>query len=403
MKHHAPSPRPLPGLDAFAALMAETARARTLAVAAILAGRPVPNEVAPVLVQALADLDEAGGRDGRADLEAAEDQCVSLDIAEETAQLENDVVYLEQGREPLFKHLARRHHGFRDAVKRGLRLVAGQPPGLLLIDGDGALREAGQRFVTAVQPAWNAVSLARFALARARRLLVFSSAPLTGPGMADLLTMPPHVFACAASLGRQYRDADGTQGELPLSTEKASLLEAINARLAMLLADSTWRVFAYVGSGLQFCRGETRVARQDALDSVDAEASLALLEHIHDVVDAVDPERIHFQVEDSGVDLTVVPTAQGEAVTGRFSPGDGLRAVDAALHLELGQGPVTLCGGGPSGLALLSALAELSGELRCLFVTDREDQAQRAKALCPQTVILPHPDMLAAVLSSAAP
>jgi hypothetical protein len=403
MKHHAPPPRPLVGLDDFAALMAATAQARTRAAAAILAGRPIPEEVQPELVQALADLEEAGDRDGRAELETAEDQSVTLDIVEETTQLENDVVYLEQGREALFKHLSRRHHGFRDAIKRGLRLVAGQSPGLLLVDGDGALREPGQRFVTAVQPVWNAVALGRFAQARVRRQLVFSAGPLSGPGLTDLLTMPPHLFACAASLGRQHRHADGREGEVPLSAQKAALLEAINARLAMLLADPSWRVFAFVGSGLQFCRGVTRVARQDALAGVDPEASLDLLEHIHDVVDAVDPERVHFRVEDNGLDVSIVPTAGEEDLSQPFTPAEGLRAVDAALDLGLGQGPVLACCGGASGLALLEALIPLAGDPRCLFVADREESAHRAEALCRNTVVVSHPDLVAAILSSAAP
>lgn len=403
MKHQAPSPRPVPNLEAFGALMAETAQARTQAVAAILAGRPLPEAVLPQLAQAVADLTEAADRDARLELDVAEDQQTILDVAEETAQLENDVLYLEQGREALMKHLARRHHGFRDAVKRGLRLVAGHNPDMLLVDADGALREAGQRCVTAVQSAWNAVALSRFAQARARRRLVFSSGPLSGPGLADRLTMPPQVFACAASLGREHRDTDGRRGAVPLSAEKTALLDSINARLRALLDDPSWRAFAFVGSGLQLCRGETRLARQDALGSVDPQTSLDLLEHIHDVVDAVDPERIHFRVEDDGLDVAVVPTAQGEDQLRHFTLAQGLQAVDAPLDLRLGSGPVLVCGGGLSGLDLLSALAELRVAMRCLFVTDRDDVRHRAEALCADSVFVSHPDMVAAVLSAAAP
>lgn len=403
MKHHTPQPRELISLDAFACLMTETARVRSLAAAAILAGRPVPPEVLATLAQALADLEEAGGRDGRAPLELAEDQCVTLDLTEEREQLENDVVYLDQGREALTKHLGRRHHGFREAVKRGLRLVAGLDCAVLLFDDGGAWRAAGQRFVTAVQPTWNAVSLARFALARTGQAVAWSAAPLAGPGLLDLITMPPAGFACAASLGRQHRRADGSQGQVPLSPEKAALLASINVRLATLLADPNWRAFAFVGSGLQFRRGETIVARQDAKESVSPETSLTLLEHIHDVVDAVDPERTHFRVEDDGLDVAIAPTADREDVWREFSPAEGLRAVDAALGLHLGQGTQLVCCGGPDGLALLEAFVSLAGDVRCLFVTEREDLARRAGAICPQTVVVSHPDMVAAILSAAAP
>lgn len=403
MKHHLPPPRDLPTLDAFLALMAETAVARTQAAAAILAGRPVPDDAIPPLLQALADLEEAGGRDGRAPLEVAEDHVATLDLSEEREQIENDVVYLKQGREALLKHLGRRHHGFREAVSRGLRLVSDVRCNVLFFDGDGALRAFGQRFASAVQPAWNAVALTRFALARAGRPLFWTTAPLGPSGLDGRLTMPSGVFVFAGSLGRQYRTADGRTGEAPLSPEKTALLDSINARLTELLSDPFWRVFGFVGSGVQFCRGETIVARQDARGSVDAETSLSLLEHVHDVVDAVDPERIHFRVEDDGLDVAVVPTAAREDVWREFSPAEGLRLVEEALDLHLDRGPHLMCCGGSAGIALLEALAARSKDIRCVFVTDRKDLAARARAICPGTVAVSHPDVVTGILSSAAP
>ncbi len=403
MKHHPDSPRPLETLDAFTALMARTVSARRQAAAAILAGRSVPPEAPALLSQALAGLEEAEDRDGLAELEAAEDQTLSLDLAEETRQLENDLIYLEDGREALFRHLAKRHHAFRDAVKRGLRAISGHGVNILLGDFDGAIRGPNQRFATAAQPAWNAVAWSRFAMARAKRPLLWTQGPMAGPGLLDLASLPPRTFAYAASLGRQYQDAEGRQGAVPLSLEKATLLESINARLAMLLADPTWRAFAFVGSGLQFRRGETVIARQDVRGSVDADDSLALLEHVHDIVDAVDPQREHFRVEDDGHDVAVAPTVAQADVWRDFSATDGLRAVDAALGLDLAQGPHLLCCGGASGLALLEALVGLGPQVHCLFVTDRDDLARRARQACAQAAVVAHPDIAAAVLSSAAP
>jgi hypothetical protein len=403
MKHHPPEPRPLTSLDAFAALMTETVALRRIAAAAIRAGRPVAPEIPAALLQAWADLEAATGRDGRVELELGEDQVFRLDLSEERRQLENDVIYLRDGREALLKQLGKRHHGLRDAVRRGLKDVTGQDVGVFLCDFDAALRAPGQRFVTAVQPAWNAVALTRFAMARSRRPLLWSEAPLAGPGIADLATVPPQTFCYAASLGRQYKDADGRDGATPLSLEKASLLESINARLAMLLADPSWRAFAFLGSGLQFRRGETIIARQDTLESIGEEASLALLEHVHDIVDAVDPERRHFRVEDDGLDVAVTPTATHQDVWLDFSPAEGLRAADAALALGFDQGPHLACCGGQAGLALLEALAGFTKDLRCIFVTDRDDLGHRALDACPKTTVVGHPDVAAAILSAAAP
>jgi len=270
MKYHLPPPRELTSCDALVARMAETVQARRQAVAAILAGKPVPAETVGTLTQVLADLDEVGGREAQASLDVAEDQAMALDLTEETRQLENDVVYLEQGREALMKHLGREHHGFRDMVNRGLRLISGQHHQVLLLDADGGLRAPGQRRVTAVQPAWNAVSVSRFALARVEHAVLWSAGPLSGEsGLAERLTLPVHVAALAGSLGREHRRTDGESGQASLSAEKSALLAAINDRLLQLLTDPTWRAFAYVGNGLQLCRSETRAARQDALESVD--------------------------------------------------------------------------------------------------------------------------------------
>lgn len=403
MKHRFPvRAAPLP-LEDFSALTRETAELRRLAAGAILAGRPVPPGIAAGLGRARDILEEAVERDGRLVLTLGDDQRLRLELGEELTQLENDVVYLEEGREALLKHLAKRHHGFRDAVRRALRELAPPSVNLLLCQAGALLRAPGQRRVTAAQPAWNAVALGRFAAARAKRPVLWSAAPLSGPGLADLCAVPRQDFTLAGSLGRQLLDTQGRESAWPMPLRQASLLEAINARLAMLLADPDWRAFAYVGSGLQFRRGETVVARQDSRESVDEDASLALLEHVHDIVDAVDPEREYFRVKDDGRDVAVSPTAREAGDGQEFTPAEGLRALADALGLDLGQGPHLACCGGTPGLELLEALAAHTDDLRCLFVTDREELGAKARELCPRTTVVAHPDIAAAVFSAAAP
>lgn len=403
MMHHGSDQPAITTLDAFASRMAESVALRRQAAAAILASRPVPPEIAPALAAIGDELSEAADRDGWAELLLDPDQPLRLTLAEETEQLENDALYLEEGREALLKHLGRRRHGLRDAMRKGLKEISGHGINVCLCQCDALFRAPGQRFVTAVQPLWNAVALARFATSRSKRPVLWSAAPLSGPGIADLATVPSQAFAWAASLGRQIVDTTGRVIDAPLSLEKAALLESINARLAMLLGDSSWRAFAYVGSGLQFRRGETVLARQDSLGSVDEDASLELLEHVHDIVDAVDPEREHFRVEDDGLDMIVTPTSSQQDVWRDFTTAEGLRATDAALSLDWATGPHFLCCGGPDGLELLEAVTALTPDVRCLFVADREDLGHRAKALCPRTFVVAHPDVAAAILSAGAP
>ena len=108
-------------------------------------------------------------------------------------------------------------------------------------------------------------------------------------------------------------------------------------------------------------------------------------------------------MEDDGLDVAITPTATGQDVWRDFSPADGLRAADAALSLDLAQGPHLVCCAGPSGLALLEALAAFTKDLHCIFVTDRDDLGRRASDACPKTTVVAHPDLVAAIVSAAAP
>ncbi|MYL82488.1 hypothetical protein GTA51_04965 [Desulfovibrio aerotolerans] len=402
---HQPPPHAqrLTSLDDLTRLMAQVAVLRRTAVAALLAGRPLPTEVTAHLAHSLEELRKAAGRDHIAELTRGDDVSLRLDLAEEIRQLENDGVYLEDGREALVKRLGKHRSGLRDAIRRGLKTIAGETVKALVCDCDALFRAPDQRVRTAVQPAWNAVAACRFAMARSRKPLLWSEAPLTGPGIVDRAVVPPQTFAYAGSLGRQWQDAEGNQGQAPLSPEKTALLDAINERLASLMADPAWLAFTYVGAGLQFRRGETSITRQDHANSIDEDASLALLEHVHDVIDAVDPERQHFRVDDDGHDITVTPTAAKRDLWNDFSPAEGLRHLDAALGLNLAHGPHLVCCAGPQGVALLAAMAEWSTDLRAILVTDRDDLATRATAICPRTTVVRHPDTVAAILSAAAP
>lgn len=403
MQHPPPHIEPVESFDGLLVLMAQTAALRRQAAAAILAGRPLPAELPAGLGLALAELRKAAGRDHVASLSQGEDVSLDLNLAEEISQLENDIAYLEDGREALLKRLGKHRPGLRDAIRRGLKNIAGETVNSFICDCDALYRPASQRLLTTIQPAWNAVAASRFAMARSKKPLLWSDAPLTGPGIIDRATMPPQTFAYGASLGRQWQTPDGNQGEAPLSQEKTDLLEAINARLAVLMADPAWIAFTCVGTGLQFRRGETSIARQDATASIDEDASLALLEHVHDVVDAVDPERLHFRVDDDGHDITITPTAANRDLWNDFSPAEGLRNLNAALGLNLETGPHLVCCTGPQGVSLLAAMAGYTADLRAIFVTDRDDLAHRATTICPRTAIVRHPDTVAAILSAAAP
>jgi hypothetical protein len=397
---------PTPGgppasLEDLTQLLDRAAAARRAAAAAILAGRPVPPEVTAAIARLGADLRRCAGRDHVAALTHSEDTSLRLDLGLEIEQLENDALYLEDGREALRKRLGKRRPGLGDAVRRGLKALAGETFNTLICDADALFRPAGHRLATSFQPAWNAVAACRFAMARSRRPVLWSEAPL--PSLLARSALPPQTFAYAGSLGRQWQTAGGDQGQAALSQEKTDLTQAMAERITSLMASSDRLPFLWIGSGLQLRQGEISIARQDAARSIDEDDSRNLLEHIHDAVDAVDPQRQHFRVDDDGYDVAITPTSANRDLWNDFSPAEGLRNIDQALGLDLAKGPHLVCAAGSSGVALLAALAARTPNLRAILVTDRDDLAARARELCPHVAIVRHPDTVASILSAGSP
>ena len=397
---------PTPGgppasLEDLEQLLLHAASARRAAAAAILAGRPVPSEVTATIARLGMDLRRSAGRDHIAALAHSEDASLRLDLGLEIEQLENDALYLEDGREALRKRLGKRRPGLGDAVRRGLKAIAGETFNTLICDADALFRPAGHRLATSFQPAWNAVAAGRFAMARSRHPVLWSDAPL--PSLLARAALPPQTFAYAGSLGRQWQTVAGDQGQAALSQEKTELTQAMAERIQTLMASPDRLPFLWIGSGLQTGQGEISIARQDAAHSVDEDDSLTLLEHIHDAVDAIDPQRQHFRVDDDGYDVTITPTSANRDLWNDFSPAEGLRNIDQALDLDLANGPHLVCAAGSPGVALLAALAAHTPNLRAILVTDRADLAARATAICPHVAIVRHPDTVASILSAAAP
>ena len=397
---------PTPGgppasLEDLKQLLVHAATARRAAAAAVLAGRPVPPEAMAVIARLTADLRRCAGRDHVAALSHSEDASLRLDLGSEIEQLENDALYLEDGREALRKRLGKRRPGLGDAVRRGLKTIAGETFNTLICDADALFRPAGHRLATSFQPAWNAVAAGRFAMARSRHPVLWSDAPL--PSLLARAALPPQTFAYAGSLGREWQTAAGNQGQAALSREKHELTQAMAERIISLMASSDRLPFLWIGSGLQLRQGEISIARQDAARSIDEDDSLTLLEHIHDAVDAIDPQRQHFRVDDDGHDVTITPTSANRDLWNDFSPAEGLRNIDQALGLDLTTGPHLVCAAGSPGVALLAALAAHTPNLRAILVTDRDDLAARATAICPHVAIVRHPDTMASILSAGSP
>ena len=219
MQQPPPHWRRLISLNDLTRLMAHVADLRRAAVAAVMAGRPIPEDAPAQLAHALTELHKAAGRDHVVELIRGDDVSLRLNLAEEIRQLENDAVYLEDGREALFKRLGKHRPGLRDAIRRGLKIIAGESVNALVCDCDALFRPASQRLRTAVQPAWNAVAACRFAMARCRKPVLWSEAPLTGPGIVERATVPPTALVSSSDFSNAAVSSSSVAGRRALPSK----------------------------------------------------------------------------------------------------------------------------------------------------------------------------------------
>ncbi len=386
-------------LEEFYGLMAASARVRRAAAAAILeGGTPSPGaaDAAGRLRRLRAALHALPGAGARRVLQAGPDLAVEADIGDELAGLDADIVFLEQGREALFAHLAAARPGLAAEARALADTLQAACPGILqawLTDRDGTVAGYCGRYRSSIQPVWNAVMLCGFARSRARRAVLLSSGPLAG--LQEVLTMPPAVFDLAGSKGRECLDRAGRRHEILPEPAQQALLRRMAETLEALLAIPDNRLFGLVGSGLQVKAGQLTVARQDATGSVPAAASERFLRRVGALAAA-----LGLTVEDTGLDIEIMPPLDG---TGRgFGKAEAVRFLDDALGLGLAAGPVLACGDTAADLPMLAEAAARSPSPFAVLVTRDAGLAAQLPGICPAHAVASAPEVLVAALGMLA-
>ena len=260
-------------LAEFYSLMRSTVPARRALTEEVLDSRTPARDAISRLRSVLAALEAIPEEPEGRLLDLEEGRPIHVDLGYEIEELRKDLVYLEQGEEALLASLAEHHPelpdeigAFTDAFHKGFFQV-------FLSDRDGTVNNYCGRYGSSVQSTYNAVFLTRFARVRARRSVLLTSAPLSGPGLVDMAVSPPGAFILAGSKGREYLNLDGRRGEQPVELERQLRLDTLNQRLDTLLALPGNEVFGMIGSGLQHKFGQTTIARQDITGSIPKDRS----------------------------------------------------------------------------------------------------------------------------------
>ena len=254
--------------------------------------------------------------------------------------------------------------------------LCGQRFARFITDRDGTVNGYCARYATAVQPAWAALCLTRFVESCCERSVMLTAGPLRGPGIVDLSTMPAGAMVLAASKGREYRREDGDEGAQPLPEAGAAALERFTTAVTSLHAEERYRIFAYVGSGLQIKHGMVAVGYQDTAGTVPRELAAEYRRRLEEAIAGSDPDRTLLGVEDTGREMEVALREGSDGHHG-FDKGDGVQWLDSALRLQLAGNRVLVCGDTASDVPMVERATALGARVTAIFAGAGEAVRER--------------------------
>jgi len=192
---------------------------------------------------------------------------------------------------------------------------------------------------------------------------------------------------------------------LPIDPVQQAKLNELNERLRALLSEPRYEKFGLIGSALQLKFGQTTIARQDVTGSVPEEESATFLQLLEGLVGEMDPDHHYFRIEDTGLDVEIILTVPTEADGGEltdFSKGSGVGFLNDRLGLNLAAGHTLVCGDTGSDVPMLEECLRHSDDTWSIFVTKKEDLANRVRALTSRSLIVDEPDTLVAIMNDLA-
>jgi len=327
---------------------------------------------------------------------------VQVDLSYEIGELKKDTYYLEHGEDEFLEYLSRYYSDFEEYLGQGLNFLRNRQFNCFITDRDGTTNNYCGHYRSSIQPVYNAVLLSRFALQCTQNPVFITSAPLRDFGIIDVSVNPDNVFIYAGSKGREFIDLDGNDHRAPVEAAKEEVLEELFRKVAELEAVPDFEKFFYIGSGMQRKFGQLTLARQDVMNSIPEEESLKLLGVIEQLVRELDPEGDVLRIHDTGRDIKVIATIGSGTTIRDFDKGDGLKYIDSCGQLDLRQGPHLVCGDTSSDIPMLEAVLEYSDEVQAIFVTRDPHLMQRVRAICPDSLFVPSPDILLTILGLTA-
>ena len=387
-------------LKSFYDLMTRTRNIRYQIVNQLFSSQDFQEKQIDVLKAALGALESCLKADYRATLKIGGSNAIDVDLTYEITELKKDIYYLENGEGKFISYLESLHSEFSSNVQSGVAVLKEKQFNCFITDRDGTTNNYCGRYRSSIQSIYNALFLARFAKNRVTNPIMITSAPLRDIGITDVSTIPEKTIIFAASKGREFIDLSGTRRSFSIEDQKQALISRLNHQLSKLVQAPTYEIFSLIGSGLQFKFGQTTIARQDISGSIGAAESDAFLALIKDIVKKLDPDEDNFRIEDTGLDIEIILTVSDQkAGLKDFDKADAIDYLNKELNLDMEKGPHLICGDTGSDVPMLEAAMARTNDSWSVFVTKDPELADRVKAVCPDAVTVPEPDILITILN----
>lgn len=391
--------REIKTLKEFYALMAETRAVKADIVGRMAEGADSTAEDVEALESALACLEGITKEGKDYQLEIAEGTSIAVNLDYEIGELQKDSFFLRYGEDKFLVYLSTLSQGFFADVKKVQQALDGRQYNAWITDRDGTTNNYCGRYNSSVQSVYNALWLTKFARAKTKSPVFITSAPLQDMGIVDVSVNPDKAFVYAASKGREFIDYSGVRRTYGVDEAKQALLDSFNKHMEAVLRNPKYERFSLIGSGYQRKFGQTTIARQDITQSIEPEYSEMFLKKVHQIVDHVDKEGGNFVIEDTGLDVEVILTVEGEGGMKDFDKEEGVYFLDETLRLDMTTGPNLISGDTRSDLPLVRAGMNRCTDTWSVFVTKDPQLEADVRAICPNTIIAPTPDVLVTALA----
>ncbi|VDM42244.1 unnamed protein product [Toxocara canis] len=400
--HQVIRPLDVKTLDEFYGLMMRTRDVRRQIVERVLKGIPIRSHFAISLKNAMDSLAlscEAGTTtiNLQVPLTVEVDPKVfaKFDIKNELDEFEKDLSFLkfiqsddvynvEQFVDTLQAYHPISPEAFKDEVAPAVELLYDADHfHYFFTDRDGTLKSYSCSYPASIQPAYSGVIQAQFARRCAQTCAIVTTSPLMHLGILDVGTIPEGYYYYGASVGREwFIDPSNKFKDTSISEDQLALLDKVYDEISKLLEQQPFKLFAWVGSGLQKHYGHITVAHQDVFHSVSTQLSARLHEKIEEIVKDIDPTDKALSLTESDTDIKVFLKATSGVV---FNKGHGIALMIDRIHCKLSEGNILVCGDSETDLPMLEVcLGRNPLNVYTIWVTRNDALKEKVRTLCKQ-------------------